>query len=92
MPTQCQYAKRYRTHGYLVCARMEKPGVDYSLAQNAWTAFCLHQHHCRYTGLSENTADFRDCNIRIQKSSEEAEGVQNGQNGTHPKNTHRRTH
>ena len=28
----------------------------------------------------------------IQKSSEEAEGVQNGQNGTHPKNTHRRTH
>ena len=90
MAAQCQYALRFRSHPYLVCARLCRPGKDYARVQDAVSAFCLHQRHCRYTGRQENTPAFRQCDVRLRDVSEREE-LPHGQTGETAEHPHRGT-
>lgn len=61
----CRYQKRMKQYKFLLCQKMMNEKEDYGKAENAFNAYCLHQHHCTQTRKQENTPEAKNCK-RIQ--------------------------
>ena len=70
MAYKCPYATRMRQHRYIMCKKLMKSTIDYSLIINACKVFCPYQYLCRISGQTENTDRAKQCyEIRIKENN-----------------------
>ena len=58
---RCPMAERKKCADFLICKKMQKPGVNYEDRANAMRVICLYQQKCGKTGHMENTDTAKRC-------------------------------
>ena len=60
----CPYSEKRNQYPFLICQKQMEDGKDYNIRENAFAAYCIHQHHCRCVNGVANTEEARNCEVK----------------------------